>query len=192
MTKRTGCLTGLRNCLHLSVAGPILNLFEVVMSMMRTRFETLDAQMTRWMARNGVQLLRIALGVVFLWFGALKLFPGLSPAQELAGRTITILTLGIVPPNVSIPILAVWECVIGLGLISGRWMRATIFLLVAQMAGTMLPLAFFPESTFTRLPYAPTLEGQYIIKNLVLVTAALVLGATVRGGRLTSRPVDSE
>ena len=162
------------------------------MSMMRTRFETLDAQMTRWMARNGVQLLRIALGVVFLWFGALKLFPSLSPAQELAGRTITILTLGIVPPNVSIPILAVWECVIGLGLISGRWMRATIFLLVAQMAGTMLPLAFFPESTFTRLPYAPTLEGQYIIKNLVLVTAALVLGATVRGGRLTSRPVDSE
>jgi hypothetical protein len=60
------------------------------------------------------------------------------------------------------------------------------------MAGTMLPLAFFPEATFTRMPYAPTLEGQYIIKNLVLVTAALVLGATVRGGKLTSRPIEAD
>jgi ABC-type uncharacterized transport system permease subunit len=81
---------------------------------------------------------------------------------------------------------------IGLGLISGRWMRATILLLVAQMTGTLLPLAFFPEATFTRMPYAPTLEGQYIIKNLVLVAAALVLGATVRGGRMTSQPGDCE
>ena len=162
------------------------------MSIMRTRFENIDVRITRWMARNGVSLLRIALGVVFFWFGVLKLFPGLSPAQDLAGRTIAILTFGVLRPELSVPILAVWECMIGLGLISGRWMRATVLLLVAQMTGTLLPLAFFPEATFTRMPYAPTLEGQYIIKNLVLVAAALVLGATVRGGRMTSQPGDCE
>lgn len=162
------------------------------MSILRTQFDDLDARITRWMARNGVRMLRIALGLIFFWFGVLKLFPGLSPATELAGRTITILTFGLLQPQFSVPILAVWECVIGLGLISGRWMRVTILLLLAQMAGTMLPLAFFPEATFTRMPYAPTLEGQYIIKNLVLVTAALVLGATVRGGKLTSRPIEAD
>jgi len=162
------------------------------MSILRTQFDDLDARITRWMARNGVRMLRIALGLIFFWFGVLKLFPGLSPATELAGRTIAILTFGLLQPQFSVPILAAWECVIGLGLISGRWMRVTILLLLAQMAGTMLPLAFFPEATFTRMPYAPTLEGQYIIKNLVLVTAALVLGATVRGGKLTSRPIEAD
>lgn len=162
------------------------------MSVMRTRFENMDVRITRWMARHGVTLLRVALGVIFFWFGVLKLFPGLSPAQDLAGRTIAILTFGMLQPELSVPILAVWECLIGLGLISGRWMRATILLLVAQMAGTMLPLVFFPEATFTHMPYAPTLEGQYIIKNLVLVTAALVLGATVRGGRMMSQPGDCQ
>ena len=160
------------------------------MAAMQTRFEKIDARLTLWMARNGLVMLRVALGVVFFWFGALKLFPGLSPATELAGRTITVLTFGLIPPDISVPVLAVWECAIGLGLIIGKWMRFTLLLLVAQMAGTLLPLAFFPEATFTRFPYAPTLEGQYIIKNLVLVTAALVLGATVRGGYLTSQPGD--
>ena len=70
------------------------------------------------MARYGLLLLRISLGVVFLWFGALKFFPGLSPAHDLASRTIEALSLGTVHTNVSIPILAAWECLIGLGLLS--------------------------------------------------------------------------
>jgi hypothetical protein len=55
------------------------------------------------------------------------------------------------------------------------------------MLGTMLPLVFFPSQTFSSFPFVPTLEGQYIIKNLVLVSAAIVVGATVRGGRLLAR-----
>jgi uncharacterized membrane protein YphA (DoxX/SURF4 family) len=147
-----------------------------------------DAQITRWMARYGVLLLRVSLGVVFFWFGVLKFFPGLSPAQDLATRTISTLTFGLVPPQVSVIILATWECVIGLGLMTGVWMRATLLLLFLQMFGTLTPLFFFPAETFTRFPYAPTLEGQYIIKNLVLVSAALVIGATVRGGALVADP----
>ena len=83
----------------------------------------------------------------------------------------------------SLPILATWECTIGMGLLSGRFLKVTL-LLFTQMAGTFLPLAFFPHETFKVFPFIPTLEGQYIIKNLVLVSAGLVIGATVRGGAL--------
>ena len=149
-------------------------------------FDALDKRITHWMARYGLPLLRISLGIVFFWFGFLKFFPGLSPAQELAARTIEKLSFGTVHPNVSIPLLATWESLIGLGLLSGIFMRATLLLLAVQMAGTLLPLVLFPAEVFTRIPYAPTLEGQYIIKNAVLISAAIVLGATVRGGRLVA------
>jgi uncharacterized membrane protein YphA (DoxX/SURF4 family) len=152
-----------------------------------SRLDPLDRRLTRWMARHGIVLLRISLGVVFLWFGALKFFPGLSPAQELAGPTIALLSFGIVQPDVSVPLLAAWECLIGAGLIAGVWMRAVLFLLFLQMLGTLTPIVLFPHEVFVRVPYAPTLEGQYIIKNLVLISGALVIGATVRGGRLVER-----
>jgi uncharacterized membrane protein YphA (DoxX/SURF4 family) len=152
----------------------------------------LDRRITAWMADHGLTLLRIALGIVFLWFGALKFFPGLSPAEELAGRTIETLTGGLVPTAVALPVLAAWESAIGIGLLVGRWMRAVLLLLFVQMLGTITPLALFPGETWSQFPIAPTLEGQYIIKNVVLVAAAIVLGATVRGGELTAEPVVSE
>lgn len=151
-------------------------------------FRYADPLITGWMARNGIGLLRISLGIVFLWFGVLKFFPGMSPAEELAGRTIARLTSGLIPPAVSVPVLAAWECAIGLGLIVRLWPRVTLLLLFLQMPGTLLPLIFFPHETFTSIPWAPTLEGQYIIKNLVLISAGLVVGATVRGGRLVAEP----
>ena len=154
-------------------------------------YERLDARITGFLARASVPTLRVGLGIVFLWFGALKFVPGLSPAEDLATRTITQLTGGAVPPSTSLPILAVWETLIGVGLLSGRFLRATLFLLAVQMAGTITPLFLFPGETFTAFPYAPTLEGQYIIKNVVLIGAAMVVGATVRGGRLVPEPPKS-
>src|ERR1043165_662037 len=141
----------------------------------------IDERITRWMAAHGVLLLRLSLGIIFLWFGALKLIPGLSPAEGLATRTISLLSGGLVPPTVIPYGLGIWECLIGLGLLSGIWLRAVLLLLALQMAGTFTPLVLFPGECFTRAPFVPTLEGQYIIKNLVLVAAALVIGATVRG-----------
>lgn len=152
------------------------------------RLEKVDVRLTNWMARHGLTLLRISLGVVFFWFGVLKFFPGLSPADELATRTIEKLTLGAIGPTVSLPVLAAWESVIGFGLLSGKFMRATLLLLYVQMLGTLMPLVFFPPEVFLAVPYAPTLEGQYIIKNAVLISAAIVLGATVRGGGLVAQP----
>jgi uncharacterized membrane protein YphA (DoxX/SURF4 family) len=148
------------------------------------RFDELDRKITQWMAQHGLFLLRVSLGIVFFWFGILKFFPGMSPASNLAARTIEVLSVGHIQANVSVPLLATWECLIGLGLILGVFMRATLFLLAVQMAGTLTPLFLFPSETFTHFPYAPTMEGQYILKNVVLISAAIVLGATVRGGRL--------
>ena len=147
-----------------------------------------DRRITRWMARYGVLLLRLSLGVVFLWFGVLKFFPNLSPAQELATRTISVLSFQLVPPSVSLPVLAAWECVIGIGLLLGWGLRGTLLLLYLQMLGTLTPIVMFPHELFTRIPYAPTMEGQYIIKNLVLISAGIVVGATVRGGRMVPDP----
>ena len=155
---------------------------------MPRRLESLDARITETLARIGVPVLRIGLGVVFLWFGILKFFPGASPAEVLAARTIQTLSGGIIGPSVSLPMLATWESLIGLGLLTGRFLRATLLLLVVQMFGTLTPLVLFPAETFTVFPFAPTLEGQYIIKNVVLVGAAMVVGATVRGGRLDPEP----
>jgi uncharacterized membrane protein YkgB len=155
---------------------------------MKRRLDRIDARITGWMARYGILLLRLALGLVFLWFGALKFVPGLSPATDLAGRTVETLTLGAVPARHGMAILALWESLIGIGLLLGRFLRATLAMLFVQMPGTMLPLVMFPEATFVHVPYSLTLEGQYIIKNVVLVAAAIVVGATVRGGRLVSAP----
>jgi uncharacterized membrane protein YkgB len=151
-------------------------------------FDRLDRRITGWMAAHGLTLLRFALGIVFFWFGALKLFPGASPAEDLAARTIEALTLGVVPATVALPVLAVWEMAIGVGLFFNRWMRLTLLLLFVQMLGTITPLLLFPSETFSSFPLVPTLEGQYIIKNVVLVAAAIVLGATVRGGELVPEP----
>lgn len=154
--------------------------------------EAVDVRLTRWMARYGVVTLRVALGVVFLWFGVLKFFPGLSPAQTLAVETIDLLTFGLVPAGASLVLLATLECAIGLGLISGKLMRLTLLLLAFQMVGAASPLVLFPGEVFSVFPFAPTLEGQYIIKNVVLVSAGLVIGATVRGGGLTAHSVAAE
>lgn len=151
-------------------------------------YERVDVDITKWMARYGVVLLRIALGIIFFWFGFLKFFPGMSPAEDLAVRTISKLSFNLIPENVSILILATWECLIGLGLLSGKFLRATLLLLLLQMVGAATPIMIFPQEVFTAIPYAPTLEGQYIIKNLVLVSAGLVIGATVRGGRVVADP----
>jgi uncharacterized membrane protein YkgB len=147
---------------------------------MKTLYNKIDNRITAFMMEYGILFLRISVGIVFVWFGVLKFFPNLSPAQGIATNTINILTFGLIQDNVSIIVLAIWETLIGIGLISGKYLRVTLFLLFTQMLGTLTPLLLFPTETFTRFPYAPTLEGQYIIKNLVLISAGLVVGATVR------------
>ena len=147
-------------------------------------FEKADIKITRWMAKHSLSLLRVSIGIIFFWFGVLKFFDGLSPAQDLAIKTIDIVTFGLLTPSIIILGLAIWETAIGIGLIFSLFMRETLLLLYLQMIGTFLPVLFFPSEVFNIFPYSLTLEGQYIIKNLVLLSAGIVLGATVRGGKI--------
>ena len=120
-------------------------------------------------------LLRISFGIIYCWFGMLKFFPEMSPAEDLAKETIRVLTFGLIPDNVSIILLAIWEVLLGLLFFSNRFQRFAIRFALLHMACTFLPLAFFPSLSFTHPPYAFTLVGQYIVKNLVFMVALLMM-----------------
>lgn len=149
------------------------------------RFEKL---LTQWMASYSIIITRTALGIIFFWFGILKFFPDMSPADDLASKTIETITFGFISGATALYILATWECLIGIGCISGKFMRTTLILLFVQMLGTIMPLFIFPDITFISAPFVPTLEGQYIIKNIIIISSAIVLVATVRGGAIVSDP----
>ncbi|SDR45101.1 hypothetical protein [Natronobacterium texcoconense] len=140
----------------------------------RQQFDRIDERITAWMNRWGIPVLRAAVAIVFVWFGALKLF-GVSPAAELVAATVYL-----VPPELFVPILGVWEILIGLSLLYRPLIRVGIFLLFLQLPGTFLPIVLLPGVVFTIFPYGLTVEGQYIVKNLVIIGAALVIGSTVR------------
>lgn len=124
-----------------------------------------------------VRLLRFGLGFIYLWFGVLKFFPNLSSAEQLAGTTIELMSFGLLTPDLSLPLLALWETGIGLALLTGKFQRAAVFSLYFHVAGTLAPLFLLPEQTWSAPPFAASLEGQYIFKNLVTVAAALVISA---------------
>lgn len=136
--------------------------------------DQLDQRITYYLDKYGLILLRYSIGIVFIWFGALKPFDK-SPANELVENTIVF-----IPSEVFIPILGLWEVLIGVCLIFRRFNRVAILLLFLQMPGTMLPLILLPEVCYVTFPFVLTLEGQYIIKNLVLISGGIVIGGTVR------------
>jgi uncharacterized membrane protein YphA (DoxX/SURF4 family) len=158
------------------------------MRQLNGKLKNTDQKLTRWMADNGIILLRISLGVVYFWFGVLKFFPQMSPAEDLVAKTIYTLSFGLIDGSISMPVLAIWECSIGLGLMLGLFLRATLLLLGLQMIGTITPIFLFPEAVFVYFPFVLTLEGQYIVKNLVIISSAIVIGATVRGGEVIADP----
>jgi uncharacterized membrane protein YkgB len=138
-------------------------------------YDELDIFITKFMSKWGITFLRYSLGLIYIWFGILKPF-GLSPAQELVENTVYWFD----NPKTFVPILGWWEVVIGLTMCIKPLIRVSIFLLFIQMPGTFLPLILLPEVCFNNFPFGLTLEGQYIIKNLIIISAALVVGSTVR------------
>jgi uncharacterized membrane protein YkgB len=142
-----------------------------------------DDRLTAWVRRHGLLCVRIGMGVVYLWFGALKYFPGVSPAEQLAAKTVEQITLGLIPPSIGLPVLATWECFIGAGLLAGLFSRTILVLICAHLIGTFTPLFFFPEEIWTTFPFGLSLEGKYIVRNLVLYGAALMIGAELSSRR---------
>lgn len=128
-----------------------------------------------FLERNQFSILRICIGILFLWFGALKFFPGLSPAESLASQTVDILTLHLLPDAMILPSLALLEFGLGVLLVFTKEYKLTFWLLLFHMACTIMPMAVLPEVTFKSFPFQLTIEGQYIVKNIVIISAAFVL-----------------
>lgn len=137
-----------------------------------------------WLSRYSIDMLRISLGAIFALFGVLKFFPGMSPAEDLAIRTVDTLTLGLVSGTAALWATAAIECFIGVTLVTGRLIRAGLVTLGIALVGILSPLVLFFGELF---PGAPTLQAQYVLKDLVLASAGLVVVANTLGGRPTDR-----
>ncbi len=133
--------------------------------------------------RYSVGFLRVSLGLVFLAFGVLKFFPGLSPAEDIAAATIDRLTFGLIGGETAVLMTAVLETFIGLTLVTGKFVRLGLVVLAGAFVGIVSPLVLFTDELF---PHGPSLMGQYVLKDIVLVAAALVVAAGALGSRLRS------
>ncbi|GAC1363750.1 MAG: hypothetical protein NVSMB44_21580 [Ktedonobacteraceae bacterium] len=162
----------------------------IVMIELYNKFDRVDASLNRWLVRHSIALLRISLGAVFFGFGILKFFPNVSPAQDIATQTMAVLSLGLVPANISIVFVAVLECGIGLCFITGKFLRIAVWLLLFELIGILSPLVLLPGELFTGPFHAPNLLGQYVLKDVILAGAGMVIAASVRKVRLHTGRVD--
>lgn len=156
------------------------NLFE--------KFDALDTSINKWLVANSIFLLRVCMGIVFLGFGILKYFQGISPIESLATRTTTVLTFGEFAGHNAMIFVASLECVIGLCFLSGMFLRIGVWLMAVQMIGAMSPLFIFSSELFPGPTHAPTLAAQYIIKDIILVAAGMVIASTWTGARIVAKP----
>lgn len=141
---------------------------------MKAQFQKLDRILSKQMRKIGIPALRISFAIIFVWFGVLKPL-GLSPAEGLLKQTVTWLPFG--SPEVWLHVIGYWEIIIGICFLFKKTSRIAIALLFLQMAGTFMPLIFLPEVTYQNgNPFTLTLEGQYIIKNVLIISGALVIG----------------
>lgn len=136
---------------------------------MKPTFNLFYFRFSKKMEKHSITMMRISLAIVYVWFGALKIF-GMSPAGDLVEKTVYWFK-----PEIFIPILGICEVTIGLGLLVKRLIPYTITLLLMHMAVTFFPVFILKTMCFDVFPYCPTLVGQYIIKNLILISGALVI-----------------
>lgn len=141
---------------------------------MPLRLRELDDRIVRWMDRLGHPLHRVTLGIFFVWMGLLKQF-GYSTGSSLLAHTIYLGS-----PEVMVPLLGWWEVAIGLALLHPATVRLSLLLMLIRLPGTFLALIFKSDICFDHVPLVPTQEGQYLIKDLMLIAAAMVIGGACR------------
>ncbi|BAK71105.1 hypothetical protein SDC9_35775 [bioreactor metagenome] len=125
--------------------------------------------------QNTIKLMRLSLGIIFVWYGMLKFFPTLSPAEDLAIKTIDIMFFHLIDGSLSIKLLAILEVAIGIGFLSGYYTKLVTIIFLGHMLCTFAPLFILPELSFTHAPYAFTLLGQYIVKNIVFILVGVMI-----------------
>lgn len=127
------------------------------------------------LAKIKYNILRISIGAVYLIFGFIKFIPHFSPAEDLATNTISILTLGLLPTQFGLIILAFGETIIGLFLILNWKPRFFIYLAIVHIIFTFTPLFLLPQEIFGKDELVFTLAGQYIFKNIIILSALFSL-----------------
>lgn len=142
-----------------------------------SRRPSAEDRVVRFAGDTGIPLLRIGLGVVYLWFGVLKLFPGGSPAQDLVERTVSALTFGIIHGDFARVSAAITEIGVALVLLSFRAPLLSAVLLIGHVVLVSTPLVLFPGEMWSG-PLRASFEAQYILKNLVTVAAAVVIASS--------------
>lgn len=147
----------------------------------RPALATVVGQLHGVLERYSISLLRISLGLVFLGFGIVKFFPGLSPAEDIAAATIERLTFGYIAGDHAVLMTAIVETFIGLTLVTARFVRLGLVVLTGALVGIMSPLVLFTDQLF---PHGPSLMGQYVVKDIVLAAGAMVVAAYALGSRL--------
>lgn len=140
---------------------------------LKNRLYAIDTKIIKTLNAVGIPFARFALGIIFIWFGALKTLGELSPAYDLVAATVYWLT-----PEIIVPLVGLWEVAIGVAFLVPALTRLALILLAGQMPATFLPLVLLPEVCFNVIPFGLTLEGQYIVKNLVIIATALIIGGT--------------
>jgi uncharacterized membrane protein YphA (DoxX/SURF4 family) len=148
-------------------------------------YESIEGTLIEWVEKHDPLLARLAMAVVYFWFGILKLF-GLSPAnpmiQSLQARTLPFLSF-----DQFIILFALFEMLIGILFLIPKATRVVMLLFLFHMVTTTMPLFILPKMTW-QSALVPTMEGQYIIKNVVLIALAANLGASLRRGIRRSLP----
>lgn len=137
------------------------------------KYLELEKKVSFFLKNRATILLRLSMSSIYIWYGILKII-GISPVEELVFRA----THWIGTHNFVI-FLGFFELLIGLFLSIKKFLRLGLLMLFLQFPGTFLPLFLNPEDCFTFIPFGLTLEGQYIFKNLVLISAGLVLVASL-------------
>jgi putative oxidoreductase len=143
--------------------------------------ERVQREAAAWLAAHSITALRVSLGLVFLGFGALKFVPGASPAEALVMRTVDTLTLGVISGQTAVLTTAVLETFIGLTFITGIGLRLGLMVLAGSLVGIMSPLVLFAGDLFP--DFTPTIEAQYVFKDIVLAAAGAVVAAKALGAR---------
>jgi len=136
--------------------------------------KTVDLKIIDWLRRSYLPIARGAVFIIYFYFGLLKLL-GDSPATPLA-HALADKTIGAANFDVAFTILAIFECIIGILFLFPKLTRIVIPLLLIHMIIVCSPLFLLPGQAFTK-PFVPTLEGQYIIKNVAIIALAIGVAA---------------
>ncbi len=139
-----------------------------------SQLDRLDALVVDFLKGYGMTALRLSLGIVFFWFGFLKIV-GVSSAAQLVTQTVFWWDA-----SWFLPLLGFGECIIGLCFFYKPLVRVALILMAMQMIGTFFPFVVLPDTTMQSGILVPTMEGQYILKNIVLIAGAMVVGAQTR------------